>query len=279
MDPQSRQTVDAYLDRIGARRPARPDAAALRELQLRHLTAVPFENLSIHLGEDIVLDEKALLDKVVGARRGGFCYELNATFAALLRALGFRVTLLQARVYGDDGRLGIPYDHLALRVETDDSTGPWLVDVGFGDHARHPLALDDCTDQEDPSGTFRIRETPDAEGTAGAGAGDLDVLRDGALQFRLDLRPRALADFRAGAWYHRTSPASHFTRSVVCSRLTDEGRVTLSGRTLVTTVRGERREVPLATDAEVLDAYHEHFGLRLHRLPTVHQVEIFGRNG
>ncbi|MGW3658522.1 arylamine N-acetyltransferase family protein [Streptomyces sp. NPDC005151] len=292
MDPQSPQTVDAYLDRIGARRPARPDAAALRELQLRHLTAVPFENLSIHLGEDIVLDEKALLDKVVGARRGGFCYELNATFAALLRALGFRVTLLQARSYGDGGRLSIPYDHLALRVETDDSTGPWLVDVGFGDHARHPLALDDRTDQEDPSGTFRIRETPDTEDGggaavsaasaagvgAGAGAGDLDVLRDGALQFRLDLRPRALADFRAGAWYHRTSPDSHFTRSVVCSRLTDEGRVTLSGRTLVTTVRGERSEVPLATDAEVLDAYREHFGLRLHRLPTVHQVEIFGRN-
>lgn len=289
MDPQSPQTVDAYLDRIDARRPARPDAAALRELQLRHLTAVPFENLSIHLGEDIVLDERALLDKVVGARRGGFCYELNATFAVLLRALGFRVTLLQARSYGDGGRLGIPYDHLALRVATDDSTGPWLVDVGFGDHARQPLALDDRTDQEDPSGTFRIRETPDAEdsdntgasaaGAAGAGAGDLDVLRDEAPQFRLDLRPRALADFRAGAWYHRTSPDSHFTRSVVCSRLTDEGRVTLSGRTLVTTVRGERREVPLATDAEVLDAYREHFGLRLHRLPTVHQVEIFGRNG
>jgi N-hydroxyarylamine O-acetyltransferase len=65
---------------------------------------------------------------------------------------------------------------------------------------------------------------------------------------------------------------------VVCSRLADEGRVTLSGRTLVTTVRGERSEVPLATDAEVLDAYREHFGLRLHRLPAVQQVEIFGHN-
>lgn len=251
---------------------------------------MPFENLSIHLGEDIVLDERALLGKVVGGRRGGFCYELNASFAALLRALGFRVTLLQARGYGDGGRLGIPYDHLALRVETDDGTGPWLVDVGFGDHTRHPLALDDRKDQEDPGGTFRIRETPDAEDSdgaapsaasatgVGAGAGDLDVLRDGVLQFRLDLRPRALADFRAGAWFHRTSPDSHFTRSVVCSRLTDEGRVTLSGRTLVTTVHGERREVPLATDAEVFDAYREHFGLRLRRLPTVHQVETSERN-
>ncbi|WUQ40233.1 arylamine N-acetyltransferase [Streptomyces sp. NBC_00234] len=252
--------VVAYLERIGAARPARADAAALRELQLRHMTAVPFENLSIHLGEDIVLEEGALVDKVVGARRGGFCYELNGAFAFLLRALGFRVTPLQARVFGDGGRLGIPYDHMALRVETDDGTGPWLADVGFGDHAHRPLALDDRTEQKDPRGVFRFRDAPQ---------GDVDLLRDGSREFRLDQRPRSLAEFRVGAWYHRTSPDSHFGKSLVCSRLTEEGRVTLSGRKLVTTVRGVRRETPLATDAEVLAAYREHFGLLLERLPEV----------
>lgn len=252
--------VDAYLERIRAARPRRADAAALRELQIRHLTAVPFENLSIHLGEDIALEEKRLVDKIVTGRRGGFCYELNGAFAALLRGMGFRVTLVQARVFGDDGRPGIPYDHMAIRVETEDTTGPWLADVGFGDHALHPLALDDRAEQRDPSGVFRLRAAPH---------GDLDLLRDGSEQFRLDLRPRELADFRAGAWYHRTSPDSHFTRSLVCSRRTDDGRVTLSGRTLVTTARGARHERPLATDAEVLAAYREHFGLRLSHVPAV----------
>jgi N-hydroxyarylamine O-acetyltransferase len=57
------------------------------------------------------------------------------------------------------------------------------------------------------------------------------------------------------------------------------GRVTLSGRTLVTTVGGERHEVPLATDAEVLASYREHFGLRLDRLPTVRKAGIQGPNG
>lgn len=255
--------ADAYLERIGAVRPTRADAAALRELQLRHLMTVPFENLSIHLGEDIVLEEEKLLDKVVTGRRGGFCYELNGAFAALLRDLGFRVTLLQARVFGDGGRLGIPYDHMALRVETDDGTGPWLADVGFGDHALHPLALDDRTEQDDPCGVFRFREAPQ---------GDLDLLRGGSREFRLDLRPRVLADFRAGSWYHRTSPDSHFTRSLVCSLRTEAGRSTLSGRTLVTTVRGERHKTELGTDAEVLAAYHEHFGLRLSELPEVRQI-------
>ena len=63
--------LDAYLARIGAARPPRANAATLRELQLRHLLTVPFENLSIHLGEPIVLDPEALVDKLVQRRRGG----------------------------------------------------------------------------------------------------------------------------------------------------------------------------------------------------------------
>ncbi|UYQ62077.1 arylamine N-acetyltransferase family protein [Streptomyces peucetius] len=259
----SRQAVDAYLARIGAGRPERADAAALRELQLRHLLSVPFENLSVHLGEPVVLADGPLIEKVVGGRRGGFCYELNGAFAALLRGLGFGVTLLQARVFGDGGRLGIPYDHLALRVETQDGTGPWLADVGFGDHSHHPLLFGERGDQADPAGTFRVVE---------AGDGDLDVLRDGKPQFRLDTRPRELADFEAGAWWHRTSPASHFTKSLVCSLLTADGRITLTGRKLVTTVDGERQERPLETDDEVLAAYRKHFGLDLDRVPEVRQA-------
>ncbi|WP_371623375.1 arylamine N-acetyltransferase [Streptomyces sp. NBC_01116] len=250
--------VDAYLVRIGADRPVRADVEALRDLQHRHLLAVPFENLSVHLGEDIVLEERALMAKVTGGR-GGFCYELNGAFGALLRALGFRVTLLQARVFGDGGRLGIPYDHMALRVETEDGTGPWLADVGFGDNALWPLALDDRADQEDPRGVFRLRQAPQ---------GDLDLLCGGSRQFRLDLRPRTLPEFRGGAWYHRTSPDSHFTRSLVCSRYTETGRVTLSGRTLVTTVGGDQHHTELATDEEVLAAYRDHFGVRLSRVPV-----------
>ncbi|MEU0147723.1 arylamine N-acetyltransferase [Streptomyces sp. NPDC006288] len=253
--------VDAYLERIGATRPVRPDAKALRELQLRHLMTVPFENLSIHLGQDIVLDEEKLIDKIVTERRGGFCYELNGAFAALLRGLGFRVTLLQARVFGGGGgELGIPYDHMALRVDTEDGTGPWLADVGFGDHALRPLALDVRTDQDDPCGRFRF---------GGAPEGDLDLWRDDTPQFRLDLRPRALSEFRAGSWFHRTSPDSHFTRSLICSRRTEDGRVTLRGRTLITTVRGERYTSEMAADSDVLGAYLCHFGLDLDRVPEV----------
>ncbi|MEU5162902.1 arylamine N-acetyltransferase [Streptomyces sp. NPDC020875] len=259
--------MDTYLRRIGAPgRPEHPNAEALRDLQLRHLRSVPFENLSIHLHEEIVLEEEALLDKIVSAGRGGICYELNGAFAVLLRRLGFRVDYLQARVYGDDGRLGIPYDHLALLVETEDGAGRRLVDVGFGEQADHPLAFDLREDQPDPVGTFRI--VPAREHGRGHGQdGDLVVLRDGKPQYLLETRPRELADFRAGAWWHSTSAVSPFTRSLICSLPTADGRVSLSGRRLTVTRGGERHEETLRDDAAVLRAYRDHFGIRLDRLP------------
>ncbi|MFJ9699476.1 arylamine N-acetyltransferase family protein [Streptomyces fradiae] len=290
LDPLPPERVDAYLRRIGAERPDRPTEAALRELQLRHLEAVPFENLSVHLREDVVLDAAALVGKVVDRGRGGFCYELNGAFAALLRALGYRVELLQARVYGDDGHPGIPYDHLALRVRAADGGGrAWLTDVGFGDHSHFPLDLDERGEQEDPAGVFRIVEAPGpgpedgagegpedgagedsgaATGTAAGADGDLDVVRDGRPRYRLERRPRALADFAVGAWWHRTSLESPFTRSPVCSLLTGRGRVTLSGRRLITTEDGSRTERVLSGDGELLAVYRDRFGIRLDRPPV-----------
>lgn len=263
------------MRRLGAERPVSPTTEVLRELHLRHLRTVPFENLSVHLGEEIVLDEKRLLDKVVGARRGGFCYELNGAFGALLAALGFEVTLLAARVYGDEGRLGIPYDHLALRVRTVDR-GDWLADVGFGAHCHLPLAFGERGEQEDPGGTFRIAAAgADAAGARGgheaAEAADLDVIHDGRPVYRLEARPRVLGDFTTGAWWHSTSPASHFSRSLVCSRITEDGgRITLSGgRFKVTAPDGTREERELGPDEEVLAVYRDRFGIGLDAVPAV----------
>ncbi|HEX6500000.1 MAG TPA: arylamine N-acetyltransferase [Micromonosporaceae bacterium] len=248
----------AYLARIAVARPARPDAETLRQLQRAHLATVPFENLSVHLGEPVVLDEQALVDKIVHRRRGGFCYELNGAFAALLTALGYRVTLLAARVFAGDTP-GPPFDHLALKV---DLTEPWLVDVGFGAFSHHPLRLDVRDDQHDPGGLFQV-----VEHDGQAGYTELDIVMDGTPQYRLDPRPYVLSDFIPTCWWHQTSPQSHFTRSLTCSLLTGSGRVTLSGTRLIQTAHGERTERVL-DDADVLDAYRRYFGISLDRLPA-----------
>lgn len=247
--------VAAYLERLGVPAPSAPDARNLAVLQRSHLRAVPFENLSIHLGEPIGLDPAALLDKVVTRRRGGFCYELNGAFAWLLTGLGYTVTLLSARVFAGP-RLGPPFDHLALRVELEE---PWLVDVGFGDFATLPLRMDERGDQSDPAGTFRIAE---------AEHGDLVAYENGEPQYRLEARPRDLEEFDAMCWYQQHSPRSHFTKSPICSRLTDTGKVSLTGRTLKRTVDGAASKSTLRSAAEVLAAYREHFGVDLDRVPN-----------
>ena len=249
--------VEAYLNRVGLGAPVTADAAGLRTLHRAHQLTVPFENLSIHLGEPILLDEPDLLGKIVHRRRGGFCYELNGAFALLLEALGAQVSRVAARVYGETG-LGPPFDHLALVVRPADGSGPWLADVGFGSHSDYPLRLDDRDDQDDPAGRFRL---------AAADSGDIDVLKDGQPQYRLEIRERQLADFIPTCWWQQTSPLSHFTQSTICSRLTPEGRVSISGRTLIQTRGQARTEHQLESDEEVLAAYRDHFGITLTRVP------------
>jgi N-hydroxyarylamine O-acetyltransferase len=253
-----RETAAAYAQRFDAALPAALDAASLRDLHRAHLLAVPFENLSIHLGEQISLAEPDLVDKIVRRRRGGFCYELNGLFALLLESLGASVTRVAARVHGDDG-FGPPFDHLALIVAPADGSGPWLADVGFGSHTVYPLALETGGAQHDPAGEFSITVTAD---------GDLDVRKEGKPQYRVETRARDLTDFVPTCWYQQSSPASHFTQGTICSRLTEHGRLSIAGSLLIETRDGTRTERPLDGPQALLAAYREHFGVVLDRAPA-----------
>lgn len=250
------ETVEAYLQRIGAERPASPSPEALRDLQLRHLRTVPFENLSVWLDEPIVLDEAALADKIVRRGRGGICYELNGLFAGLLRALGFTVSILAARSVTEEGLLTPPFTHLALLVELEDR---YLADLGAGSYSWYPLRLDQREPQRDPAGEFLVVDVP---------GGDVAVVMDGVPRHRAELRPRDLSDFSPSCWWHQHSPQSRFTRGMVCSMLTETGRVTLSGNRLFVTEAGERTETTLADDQAVLGAYRTYFGMELERVPA-----------
>lgn len=247
--------VRAYLRRIGYDGPTAPNAETLRALHRAHMLAVPFENLSIHARESIVLDEELLFEKVVGRRRGGFCYELNGLFAALLRALGFRVEMLSARVADGRGEFGPEFDHMALRVLLEER---WLADVGFGSSFLEPLLLDDTRPQPREEGTFRI-----------AGSEDRRILMrlddEGEWQplYRFTLQAYGFADYAEMCRYHQTSPESHFTQKRICSRATPDGRITLSNMTLITTVAGEKHERVLESPEEYEAALREHFGFSM----------------
>ena len=247
--------IPAYLERIAYSGSIDPTATSLRALHRAHLFAVPFENLDITLGRRIVTDEARILDKIVRRRRGGFCYELNAAFSALLRALGFEVTLLSARVPRPNGGEGPEFDHLALRVDLEH---PWLADVGFGESYLDPLRLEPGLEQSDPAGTFRVTEEGDRlqmEKAAGEGMWKP--------QYSFSLPPRRLEDFSAMCHYHQTSPESHFTQNRICSRATPDGRITLSGMKLITTVNGQREERVLKSEDEWISILREQFAIEL----------------
>jgi N-hydroxyarylamine O-acetyltransferase len=246
--------VAAYLDRIGYHGPLDPTPETLRRLHLAHLYSVPFENLSIHWGEPIQLDDFALFEKVVARRRGGFCYELNGLFAALLRALGFDVAMLAAEVCGAAGKFSPAFDHMALLVTLEDR---WLADVGFGDSFREPLRLDERGEQTDGELTYRIEETGD---------GRLTLARREAggawkAQYRFGLEPHVYADYAERCRFHQTSPDSHFTQNRICSLAIPDGRVTLSGMKLITTRGGAKQKRVLSDDQEYDEALRRKFGI------------------
>ena len=247
--------VPAYLDRINYAGPTSATVETLRGLHRCHMFAVPFENLDIGLGRKIVCDEDAFIRKIVGQRRGGFCYEMNGAFAALLRELGFRVTLLSARVASEDGGSSPDFDHLTLRVDLDE---PWLADVGFGDCFVEPLHMRPGVEQLQGERRFRIADDRGSMGVEMA-----EAARTWKRQYSFTQTPRSLDEFAPRCEYHQTSPESTFTQKRVCTKATPDGRITLADKKLVVTRNGKKEERLLKSEDEWRALLNDHFGIRL----------------
>ncbi|MEN8165074.1 MAG: arylamine N-acetyltransferase, partial [Acidobacteriota bacterium] len=232
--------IDAYLERIGYEGSHEPTTETLRQLHRAHMLAVPFENLDIPLGNPMRLSLPFLYDKIVRRRRGGFCYELNGLFGWLLEQLGFSVVMVSARVF-DGTQPGPEFDHLVLLVEMED----WhVVDVGFGDSFLEPLRLDSGDEYELHGSSYRL---------TGSGSERIFQRRrqsDWEPQYVFSPVPRQLADFTGMCQYHQTSPESKFTQKTVCSLATEDGRITVSNRRLITAAGGRREEREVSDQAE-----------------------------
>ncbi len=244
-------SVPRYLDRIGYQGPLDASVETLRALHLAHLRTVPFENLDIHIGREIVCDESRFLQKIIDERRGGFCYELNGAFAALLRELGFQVTLLAAGVTRADGSDGPDFDHLTLCVELEE---PWLADVGFGDSFVEPLRLQPDLEQSQIGRVYRLHQV---ESVFNLEVWNRDRWKR---QYAFTLQAHQLLEFAPMCHYQQTSPDSHFTRNRICSLATAEGRVTLSDGKLIETRNGVRSERMLS-EQEWGACLRERFGV------------------
>jgi N-hydroxyarylamine O-acetyltransferase len=251
--------IRTYLERIGYDKSVRPDLDCLFGLHRTHLLTVPFENLDIHSGIPIQLIEKALWDKIVVRRRGGFCYELNGIFAWLLKNVGFEVTYLNGRVYNNEGKRGREFDHLTLLVKIPTEEQYWLADVGFGDSFFEPLRFEYNGEQAQGLRAYKIEPVENGYDLFMRGF-DGDWKR----QYYFDLQPRRFpADYEEACLYHQTSPKSSFTRERVISLATPDGRISLDIKNLTITTNGRLLKQPLRSKDEFQRLLGTHFDIML----------------
>jgi N-hydroxyarylamine O-acetyltransferase len=242
------------LSRIAYNGPLVPDLSTLTALQQAFLYRVPFESLDIHLGHPITLDTECFYTKIVEQHRGGFCYECNALFHAMLQALGYEVYLLGAAMLVNNA-VPVECGHMALLVRLEQD---YLVDVGNGQSCRRPLRLDGGNQEVSEGISYRV-------GTHGHGMALYyrEAGSDWEPRFRFSTRPLDLREFAEPCRWQQTSPESRFTRHRLASVATPQGRVTLLDGELTIT-GGKNVEVrQLSGVEEYGDALQKYFGLVL----------------
>jgi N-hydroxyarylamine O-acetyltransferase len=246
----------AYFDRIGYAGAQRATSETLYALHRLHPQVIPFENLDTLLGRTPRLDLESVFAKLVSARRGGYCYEHNLLFRAVLDTLGFETTGLAARVVWSEPAGMPPRTHMMLLVETPDET--WLADVGFGSMTLSaPLLFDTGREQATPHELFRIDLIERGDYVLRVKVGDA-----WKSIYRFDLEPQFPADYAMANHYVSTFPDSVFVNHLIVARVTPGQRQTLFDRTL--TRRGATEEhSELPTGAELRDVLQELFGVAL----------------
>lgn len=242
--------MDAYLDRIGLTGPLPANLETLEALQRSHLSSVPFENLDVYSRRGVRTDDAWSLAKIVDRRRGGWCFELNGAFAALLAALGYEVRRLAASVLYE-GSAPFP-THLTVAVFLD---RPYLVDVGFGDSFIRPLPLDTAGPHDGGNGEYGfVFENGLTTMVSLEGPKPIS-------HYRFDMSPHTPGDFDSASEYLQTEPGLHWTRSRFATRLIDGGpdRVTLLSDRIKLRTAGQWTEHPVEESewAEVLSDWFD----------------------
>ncbi len=215
--------VKDYLDRIGFAQPVRADLGTLRALHRAHLEAIPYENLDVQLGRPVTISRPEIFEKIVGRRRGGWCYEMNGIFGWALAELGFRVTRATGAVRRDlmgDVMVG---NHLVLRVDLDE--GVYLADVGFGDGSRDPIKVE-AGPFRSHGFDFRLAKEEAAWWRC------FNHRLGGAETFDFKLDPADEAQLEERCRFLQTSEMSPFVQNAVCQRHTSTGLTILRGRVL-----------------------------------------------
>jgi N-hydroxyarylamine O-acetyltransferase len=247
----------AYFKRIAYTGSLEPTFNTLRNIHRQHLLKVPYENLDIHLGRKLELNEEAFFQKIVVEKRGGWCYEMNGLLAWALRELGFEVQYLSGAVNREKHGANAEGTHLVLLVHLEQ---PYLADAGFGDGILEPLPLQEGDYQQE---FMNFRLTTDG----------VDQNRErwifhnhpdgGAKYFDFTLAPYQLSDFANQCHTQQTSSNSGFVQSTVCQMFINDSIMTLRGAVLKTISKDSVTRRVIDSEKEYRSILQNTFGLEL----------------
>ena len=246
-----------YLKRIGLEPIEKADKQTLDALVLAHQRSVPFENLDVYDAEtDLSLNIRELYDKIVLRRRGGYCFELNAAFMALLQNLGYNCYSVAVRVVMGGVTRPMPLSHRGTIVTIDGVR--YFCDVGFGGPSpQGALLLDEKGNQQSGPNVFSISKNE--HGTV------INQVKNGLEEPLLAFSetPCDPVDFLALNEYQSKSKHSMFKKMRVCNLVTKTGSITLSENVMKIHSDGDTTEKTLATEPELRAALKDHYGIEI----------------
>jgi N-hydroxyarylamine O-acetyltransferase len=251
----------AYFERIGYTGTTEPTLENLKKLQTASLFAVPFENLNLHMPREIILDESLLFDKIVNEKRGGYCFEQNGLFSAVLGEMGYDVQRIESVMFNHETqRFSVTMCHMGLLVNLEGKR--YLVDVAS--NFVEPLDIDNRDIQTQKTGRFQIHYDGEKH--------SLHTQLNGAekllLTYIFFTNPHDLEDYEPANDYMQHSQHSSFTQKRVCTQLKVDGRYTLSDRLFVyTDWDGTRSEILIESEEQFHALLNEHFGIKLQTQP------------
>ena len=256
-----------YLQRLGYDSAPPPTLKTLQDLQLRHVCTFAFESLSTLLHSPVPIDLPSIEQKVLLDGRGGYCFELNYLFLALLQALGFDARGLTGWVVmggSPDARTGRTH---RLSLVTLDGVR-YVTDVGFGGMVpSSPLQLDTETPQATAHEPYRLTFNG-ADYTLWAQVGE-----EWRGLYVFDLQVQADIDYIIGNWYVSTHPASVFVGQLKAARLAPGKRYTLANAHYAVHCLDQPSEKRAIESAEeLLTLLQDTFGIRLPAHPQLRET-------
>jgi N-hydroxyarylamine O-acetyltransferase len=228
--------IKEYLSRIKFFGNIKADLNTLNQLHQNHIFYVPFENLDIQNGKKLHLEEQKLFEKIIGSKRGGFCYELNYLFFSLLIDLGFNAKMISARIFENDD-FGPEFDHMAIIVRLENEE--WLADVGFGDLFIKPLKIEPKIEQIDGGNTFKISFLNEKSYLLSKSENGNEFEK----KYVFETNERRLEQFLPQCELKQKSPDSYFVQNKVCTIAHENGRKTIFNSKYIEKQHGNKTEL------------------------------------